>query len=306
MKREIGPTDAIDNEAAGCAYVENFALRVFSLADNEDRNGDATRATAKKFLAAANFLEVLNVFPKTEVSDSIDEKIRYAKWKAADIAKAFREGRKPSPGPAASLVSEADPSTINAPADETPDFRMKEETDLPITHETTETMVTNHLPRNAWVSQELEDQPSPMSMTPPLAPLKLLDVDAVPTVACFPSEIDPSSDIATAAPPTGLEDQPMLRFPQPPYSSPSIPSATPHIPSAGGYEPAPTPPIVSYPAPPPSVPIPAPSVQTHQELAPSLIVKVQKHCRFAISALDYEDAEQARKELRAALALLGG
>ena len=43
MKKEIGPTDAIDNEAAGCAYVENFALRVFSLADNEDRKGNATR-----------------------------------------------------------------------------------------------------------------------------------------------------------------------------------------------------------------------------------------------------------------------
>jgi vacuolar protein sorting-associated protein VTA1 len=42
------------------------------------------------------------------------------------------------------------------------------------------------------------------------------------------------------------------------------------------------------------------------ELTPGLIAKAQKHCRFAISSLDYEDAEQARKELRAALALLGG
>jgi vacuolar protein sorting-associated protein VTA1 len=42
------------------------------------------------------------------------------------------------------------------------------------------------------------------------------------------------------------------------------------------------------------------------ELTPQLIAKAQKHCRFAISALDYEDADQARKELRAALAVLGG
>ena len=41
-------------------------------------------------------------------------------------------------------------------------------------------------------------------------------------------------------------------------------------------------------------------------LTPALIAKVQKHCRFAISALDYEDAAQAKKELRAALAMLGG
>jgi vacuolar protein sorting-associated protein VTA1 len=36
-----------------------------------------------------------------------------------------------------------------------------------------------------------------------------------------------------------------------------------------------------------------------------LIAKVQKHCRFAISALEYEDAEQAKKELRTALEALG-
>ncbi|KAJ7207402.1 Vta1 like-domain-containing protein, partial [Mycena haematopus] len=100
MKKDIGPTDAIDIESASAAFVENFALRVFAMADNEDRSGAGNRSTAKKFLAAANFLEVLKTFPKTEVSDSNEEKIRYAKWKAADIAKAYREGRKPTPGPA--------------------------------------------------------------------------------------------------------------------------------------------------------------------------------------------------------------
>ena len=42
------------------------------------------------------------------------------------------------------------------------------------------------------------------------------------------------------------------------------------------------------------------------ELTPEVITKVQKRCRYAISALDYEDAETARRELRAALALLEG
>ncbi|KAJ7706014.1 Vta1 like-domain-containing protein [Mycena rosella] len=102
MKKEIGPTDAIDIEAASAAFVENFALRVFVTADNEDRSGAGNRSTAKKFLAAANFLEVLKTFPKAEVSDTNEEKIRYAKWKASDIAKAYREGRKPAPGPAGS------------------------------------------------------------------------------------------------------------------------------------------------------------------------------------------------------------
>lgn len=33
----------------------------------------------------------------------MEEKLKYAKWKAADIAKAFREGRTPQPGPAGGL-----------------------------------------------------------------------------------------------------------------------------------------------------------------------------------------------------------
>lgn len=45
---------------------------------------------------------------------------------------------------------------------------------------------------------------------------------------------------------------------------------------------------------------------TPAELTPQVIARAQKHCRFAISALDYEDPEQAVKELRAALQLLGG
>lgn len=44
MKKEIGPTDAIDIEAASAAFVENFALRVFGMADNEDRSGSGNRS----------------------------------------------------------------------------------------------------------------------------------------------------------------------------------------------------------------------------------------------------------------------
>ena len=45
-KKEIGPNDAIYNESASSAYVENFALKVFANADNEDRNIHATRFAA--------------------------------------------------------------------------------------------------------------------------------------------------------------------------------------------------------------------------------------------------------------------
>lgn len=90
MKKEVGPSDAVDIESVSSAYVENFGLRIFGMADNEDRKGEATRfvihqcakleilthytihrATAKKFLAAANFLEVLKIFPKTPISEAV-------------------------------------------------------------------------------------------------------------------------------------------------------------------------------------------------------------------------------------------
>ena len=43
LKAQIGSNDAIDVESASSAYVENFALKVFAMADNEDRRGEATR-----------------------------------------------------------------------------------------------------------------------------------------------------------------------------------------------------------------------------------------------------------------------
>ncbi|KAK0191925.1 Vta1 like-domain-containing protein [Armillaria mellea] len=92
MKQEIGPSDAINIEAASAAYVENFASRVFNLADNEDRKGQSTRSTVKKFLAAAHLPDVFKMFPISKVSDTNEEKIRYAKWKAENIAQAYREG----------------------------------------------------------------------------------------------------------------------------------------------------------------------------------------------------------------------
>ena len=40
MKSVLSANEAVTNEAAGAAYVENFALRVFLGADNADRAGD--------------------------------------------------------------------------------------------------------------------------------------------------------------------------------------------------------------------------------------------------------------------------
>ena len=96
MKKEIGPNEAVDNESVSSAYVENFALKVFATADNEDRLHNATRfvqrltsedgrlslsrSTAKKFLAAAHFLEVLKTFSQSEIAEAVSSSVLVSGW----------------------------------------------------------------------------------------------------------------------------------------------------------------------------------------------------------------------------------
>ena len=40
MKALLDTQEAVITEAAGAAYIENFALKVFMSADNDDRNGN--------------------------------------------------------------------------------------------------------------------------------------------------------------------------------------------------------------------------------------------------------------------------
>ncbi|KII93162.1 hypothetical protein PLICRDRAFT_382100 [Plicaturopsis crispa FD-325 SS-3] len=118
MKVAIEPNDAISSEPAAAAYVENFALRVFARADDEDRKGEWGRGTAKKFHAAAHFLEVLAGNWPDAIDEGIEEKIKYAKWKAVDIARALRENRKPISGPAipeATLPPPPPPDALPSP-----------------------------------------------------------------------------------------------------------------------------------------------------------------------------------------------
>ncbi|XP_074583459.1 protein HOMOLOG OF MAMMALIAN LYST-INTERACTING PROTEIN 5 [Curcuma longa] len=86
---QLGPEDNL--------YVEGFASNLFTKADKQDRAGRADLNTAKTFYAASIFFEILYQFG--ELQPEIEQKQKYAVWKAADIRKALKEGRKPEPGP---------------------------------------------------------------------------------------------------------------------------------------------------------------------------------------------------------------
>ncbi|THH09136.1 hypothetical protein EW146_g8781 [Bondarzewia mesenterica] len=341
LRATIGPSDAVDVESASTAYAENFALRVFTSADNEDRRGHA-------------------------------EKIRYSKWKAADIAKAFREGRQPTPGPAGEEPTETSapsptppPSTTDLEHTPTPPqdgdiprmstpqakainqrystVRRSAEVEPPssvdwsvqstIGGDTAVSRESGVEDGNARVEgredegfYELSKRAAQFPPPPPPSPPSGEEPrpSSPPRSAPFTGRTSPSfsitssgsgspsrktrisrtppSTIPTTPPSTGSPGHRRSRTSSSASSAPVIPrplSPTHYVPRN-----SPPPPPAPYPypsrqyAPPP--PQPAPT-----ELAPSTIAKAQKHCRFAISALDYEDAVQARKELRAALAVLG-
>ncbi|KAL2473077.1 Protein-like protein OF MAMMALIAN LYST-INTERACTING PROTEIN 5 [Forsythia ovata] len=85
----LGPDDSL--------HLEGFALNVFAKADKQDRAGRSDLNTAKTFYAASIFFEIINQFG--ELQPDLEQKQKYAAWKAADIRKAIKEGRKPVPGP---------------------------------------------------------------------------------------------------------------------------------------------------------------------------------------------------------------
>eukprot|EP00465_Bigelowiella_longifila_P010932 CAMPEP_0185252170 /NCGR_PEP_ID=MMETSP1359-20130426/1354_1 /TAXON_ID=552665 /ORGANISM="Bigelowiella longifila, Strain CCMP242" /LENGTH=393 /DNA_ID=CAMNT_0027834283 /DNA_START=30 /DNA_END=1211 /DNA_ORIENTATION=- len=74
-----------------------LALNVFTIADNEDRAGNASKGTAIKFRTCSTLFEACSTLG--DVSEDVNEKLRYARWKQVDIMKAIKEGRKPTPGP---------------------------------------------------------------------------------------------------------------------------------------------------------------------------------------------------------------
>ncbi|KAE8723546.1 calvin cycle protein CP12-2 [Hibiscus syriacus] len=63
----------------------------------QDRAGRADLNTAKTFYAASIFFDIINQFGPLQ--PDLEQKQKYAVWKAADIRKAIKEGRKPVPGP---------------------------------------------------------------------------------------------------------------------------------------------------------------------------------------------------------------
>jgi len=96
--------EAVTNEMVGQAHVENYALNMFNKADNDDREGRASKNTSRLFLIASHLFEVLSVFG--EIPEDIARRVKYAKWKAIYISRCLKNGEIPVPGPVAGTDAE--------------------------------------------------------------------------------------------------------------------------------------------------------------------------------------------------------
>ncbi|KAK0656961.1 Vta1 like-domain-containing protein [Cercophora newfieldiana] len=351
-KAEYATEDAIVDDTAGQAYVEQFAQETLDRAERVIKANKVTQQTAQTFDAAATFFHLVNIWgtPDTETQ----QKIKYAKWNAARIAKAIKDGKDPNesnpkpqdlePQPAldaddpeVQMLGGAAPATVPRPVtvEDVPDVEVRRDAagvSLP------------HSPASMASGGDLKLPGVPTELGPPATQSGYFDSETIPSPVSPPlPDLQAPPDLPPA--PSGWTQ---------PENGPDIPSAPTgwpaHPPHSGGADWAPPPEnfyhqsVAPPPAPPtfatsshatPAVaspPVSPPVSSYHRNIAPTAhstrpvappvalppsyapapasvdeasIAGAQKHAKWAISALNFEDVNTAVRELRKALEMLG-
>ncbi|ETS06760.1 DUF605-domain-containing protein, partial [Trichoderma reesei RUT C-30] len=305
-KAERPDDDAIMDNTAGQAYVEQFAQETFDRAERTMRANKVTRQTADTFDAAATFFDLTHEWGTPE--PEILQKIKFAKWNAARILKAIREGKDPN---------ESNPKPREA-EDEEPALD-------PLDPAVQQLTSPPPPPPRAASVEEVPDGGEPSSRQetasegyfpppPPPPPPQLAEQDTEPFVPSPMSTSPPPP--ADSQPPPQLPPQ-FTSFAPPPQPPEPV---NPSIPPSWTAPTVTVPPAVASPTPlsaPVSAPVPAPvappatslgggGVGGHPSVADQKsIAQAQKHAKWAISALNFDDIPTAVQELRNALATLG-
>ncbi|KAK3362419.1 Vta1 like-domain-containing protein [Lasiosphaeria hispida] len=351
-KAEYENEDAIVDDTAGQAYVEQFAQETLDRAERVVKANKVTQQTATTFDAAATFFHLVNIWG--EADHETQQKIKYAKWNAARIAKAIKEGRDPNESnpksqelqqqpaldpedPEVQMLGGPQPGSAPRPVsmEDAPDTDLRRDAagvSLP------------HSPASAVFGGELKLPGVPTELGPPAG---YFDSESLPSPISPPAHDTANYQAAPDLPPTpyGWTE---------PKHSPGIPSAPTrwptHPPPTTGWAPnqdthhhqpaaSPGPPptfatsnpttaaVASPPINPPTNPYymnMAPTARTARAAPPpaarqinfasapvavavdeAAILGAQKHAKWAISALNFEDVNTAVRELRKALDLLG-
>ncbi|UNI22969.1 hypothetical protein JDV02_008811 [Purpureocillium takamizusanense] len=304
-KAERADDDAIVDNDAGQAYVEQFAQETFARAERALRADRVTRQTADTFDAAATFFDLTREWADPPDAETL-AKIKFAKWNAARILKAIREGRDPNES------NPKQPEAAGGAAAGGEDDMDAELRRLAAQDPEARELISPQPPRAATVEDVPDDEPAavPTSLPdePPMPPPQVQDEGYFPAPPP-PPPVVPSHPSAPAEPfvPSPMSASPSPATQIPPQPSPQIPTKLPSRfapPPPAPQEPSAPPPAWSAPPPvAPTAPAPAPVPATtmhHKDLN-----QAQKHAKWAISALNFEDVPTAVQELRNALAMLG-
>ncbi|KAI0127118.1 Vta1 like-domain-containing protein [Xylariales sp. AK1849] len=355
-KQEQTGNDAILDDAAGQAYVEQFAQETFERAMRPLKASKVSQQTAITFEAAATFFSLINIWGTPDAET--EQKIKFSKWNAARILRAIKEGKDPNesnPKPDEDKLEENDPeleAIMNgdqprpATVEDVPDDQGKGYLD-PAAAAAASGHRHSPAPVSAPTSPPQGSAPAPEQVSP-IAPPDQPTPDGYFPSAPSAADRDPPLELPSAP---GTIGDPDMSVPSPPFVQPSHGAQSPGAPSFSKpslpdtprdfYRPAPTPqdsvPAPLAPLPPPtqqpsytSTPQQPPAPQSNRyyqqpSQQPSqpqsygggpptnavynaddmAIVQAQKHAKWAISALNFEDVPTAVRELKSALAILG-
>lgn len=344
-KAENPDNDAVIDDVAAKAYIENFALETFTRAEEAQRSNKVTRQTADTFQASVTFMDVLTIWGPLE--QELAAKSKFAKFHALRIAKAIKAGEDPNAtNPVVEQPREPDHPTTELSLEE--ELKNMENDAAayksPTVHSVPESAQPSR-PHSTLGTSPMAPQPPalPIASTTSVPPAEsaISPVDAAETnnsragsvgggyfpVPDAPSNVNapdlidqpPSaaSPIVTSNPADFYNaDQSAPTAPSPgvlvpsPYDRPE--RATPHQaalgpPSAQPVPPPEVPTVRTVPAqapPPPSAISTGPPPGGYRD-DDDAIMAAQKHAKWAISALNFEDVPTAVKELRIALQSLG-
>ncbi|KAI5844244.1 Vta1 like-domain-containing protein [Tricharina praecox] len=324
-KEALKGDDRLEDDMVARAYVENFAFRIFDTGSKAVEAGRATEKTPETLQAAAVFLEITKTFDDAPTDGEIAKKIKYAKFHAARILKAMREGNDLNPPQQAPPPPALDDSTRPHPTvEEVPDETFAPQ---PGTVSTPDIMMSGpapvELPATAAAQEGYFPQVPMGHESPVVEKSTFSDMDFSPP---SPPSLAPRS----APPPTPPVPQSPPPPPPPPQVYQPLPPPPPifHPPPLAQVFHQPPPPPVQPPPPQPQYqqtynpptpynqptpspyhqqqqPSPPPPPQARQQVSEADIAKAQKLAKWAISALDYEDIDNAVLQLRNALAALG-
>uniref|UniRef100_A0A1A9X2W6 Vta1/callose synthase N-terminal domain-containing protein n=1 Tax=Glossina brevipalpis TaxID=37001 RepID=A0A1A9X2W6_9MUSC len=231
VKKQNSSNEAITNEIAASAHLENYALKLFLYADKQDREGIFGKNVVKAFYSSGVIYDILQTLG--ELSEEALGNRKYAKWKAAYIHNCLKNGETPIPGPIREEGGEEEGNGMTS-------------TDI----RDNSPAITTNSDSNATYDHNLElVQTSPTDSTPPTADEILTNPNKLPS-------------------PPVEEEKP------------------------GGFEPFVPPEQVASP----------PVVDL--QITPEQMIKAQKYCKYAGSALNYDDVKTAIENLQKALTLL--